>query len=110
MAITKHRVSTAAGKIFANPLVKAMHRVGLPFPGTEVRAVDHAGRAVATGSVGAAQVRGPSLFVGYARDGLPSRELTDDAFLAASAEGRLPRRGFDPGPSHCAVHAASPSP
>ena len=54
---------------------------GRPFPGTEVRAVDHAGHAVATGSVGAAQVRGPSLFVGYARDGKPSRELTDDGFL-----------------------------
>lgn len=54
---------------------------GRPFPGTEVRAVDHAGRAVATGSVGAAQVRGPSLFVGYARDGRPTRELTEDGFL-----------------------------
>src|SRR5688572_33115459 len=34
MAIDKHRVSTAAGKILANPLVKTLHRVGLSFPGT----------------------------------------------------------------------------
>ncbi len=34
MAITKHRVSTAAGKFLINPLVKTLHRVGLPFPGT----------------------------------------------------------------------------
>ena len=34
MAITKHRVSTAAGKYLVNPLVKALHRFGLPFPGT----------------------------------------------------------------------------
>ena len=34
MAITKHRVSTAAGKYAVNPLVKVLHRVGLPFPGT----------------------------------------------------------------------------
>ncbi len=34
MAITKHRVSTAAGKLVANPLVKTLHRIGLPFPGT----------------------------------------------------------------------------
>ena len=34
MAITKHRVSTAAGKYAVNPLVKLLHRAGLPFPGT----------------------------------------------------------------------------
>lgn len=62
---------------------------GRPFPGTEVRVVDHAGRAVTTGSVGAAQVRGPSLFVGYARDGLPSRELTDDGFLPTGDLARV---------------------
>ena len=33
-ALNKHRVSTAAGKVLANPLVKALHRAGLPFPGT----------------------------------------------------------------------------
>ena len=33
-ALNKHRISTAAGKILANPLVKTFHRVGLPFPGT----------------------------------------------------------------------------
>jgi deazaflavin-dependent oxidoreductase (nitroreductase family) len=34
VAITKHRVSTAAGKFLVNPWVKALHKVGLPFPGT----------------------------------------------------------------------------
>lgn len=34
MAINKHRVSTAAGKYLINPLVKLLHRVGLPYPGT----------------------------------------------------------------------------
>ena len=33
-ALNKHRISTAAGKTLANPLVKTLHRVGLPFPGT----------------------------------------------------------------------------
>ncbi|MGH2837805.1 MAG: nitroreductase/quinone reductase family protein [Thermoleophilaceae bacterium] len=32
--ITKHRLSTAAGKYLVNPLVKGLHKVGLPFPGT----------------------------------------------------------------------------
>jgi deazaflavin-dependent oxidoreductase (nitroreductase family) len=36
MAITKHRISTAAGKYLANPLVRALHRAGLPFPGTSI--------------------------------------------------------------------------
>ena len=55
---------------------------GRPFPGTEVRAVGDDGRPLPVGEVGAAQVRGPSLFVGYARDGRPQpRELTADGFL-----------------------------
>jgi acyl-CoA synthetase (AMP-forming)/AMP-acid ligase II len=55
---------------------------GRPFPGTEVRAVDDDGRPLPVGRVGAAQVRGPSLFVGYARDGRPTPpQLTDDGFL-----------------------------
>ena len=32
--ISKHRLSTAAGKYLVNPPVKALHKVGLPFPGT----------------------------------------------------------------------------
>ena len=62
---------------------------GRPFPGTEVRVVDHGGRALAVGSVGAAQVRGPSLFVGYARDGKPTRELTADGFLPTGDLARV---------------------
>ncbi len=42
---------------------------GRPFPGTVVRAVGQGGRPLPAGEVGAAQVRGPSMFVGYARDG-----------------------------------------
>lgn len=57
-------------------------RDGRPFPGTEVRVVDAAGHPLPPGEVGNAQVRGPSLFVGYARDGAPRPpELTADGFL-----------------------------
>ena len=48
-------------------------RDGRPFPGTEIRVVDPEGRALPAGEVGNAQVRGPSLFVGYARGGARSR-------------------------------------
>jgi acyl-CoA synthetase (AMP-forming)/AMP-acid ligase II len=55
---------------------------GRPFPGTVVRAVGEDGKPLPVGEVGAAQVRGPSMFVGYARDGRARPpELTDDGFL-----------------------------
>jgi non-ribosomal peptide synthetase component E (peptide arylation enzyme) len=57
-------------------------RDGRPFLGTDVRAVDDDGRPLPVGEMGPAQVRGPSLFVGYARDGRPQPpELTADGFL-----------------------------
>ena len=57
-------------------------RDGRPFPGTTVRAVDEDGKVTAPGTVGDAQVRGPSMFVGYARGGVPDPpELTADGFL-----------------------------
>ncbi len=65
-------------------------RDGRPFSGTEVRAVSDDGRPVADGEIGAAQVRGPSLFVGYARDGRPlPPELTADGFLPTGDLARL---------------------
>ena len=55
---------------------------GRPFEGTVVRAVDAAGNPLAAGEIGDAQVKGPSLFVGYARGGVPvPAELTADGFL-----------------------------
>ncbi|MFL6023403.1 MAG: class I adenylate-forming enzyme family protein, partial [Marmoricola sp.] len=63
---------------------------GRPFPGTEVRAVGEDGKALAPGRVGAAQVRGPSLFVGYARDGRSQAPaLTPEGFLATGDLVRL---------------------
>ncbi|MDV7354370.1 AMP-binding protein [Rhodococcus oxybenzonivorans] len=57
-------------------------RDGRPFPGTVVRAVDNSGAPLPAGRVGDAQVKGPSLFVGYARAGIPALpELTADGFL-----------------------------
>lgn len=55
---------------------------GTPFPGTELRAVDEAGTPLPAGVPGRAQVRGPSLFLGYARDGeVVPAALTTDGFL-----------------------------
>jgi non-ribosomal peptide synthetase component E (peptide arylation enzyme) len=63
---------------------------GRPFPGTEVRAVGDDGKPLPAGQVGAAQVRGPSLFVGYARGGRPQPpDLTTDGFLPTGDLVRL---------------------
>ncbi|MFE5890235.1 class I adenylate-forming enzyme family protein [Streptomyces sp. NPDC056462] len=57
-------------------------RDGRPFPGTELRAVGAEGTALGPGETGRAQVRGPSLFLGYARDGaVEPPALTPDGFL-----------------------------
>ncbi|WP_284741413.1 class I adenylate-forming enzyme family protein [Amycolatopsis sp. RTGN1] len=55
---------------------------GRPFPGTEVRAVSPEGAVLGPGETGRAQVRGPSLFLGYARGGrVEPPELTADGFF-----------------------------
>ncbi|MEU9289939.1 class I adenylate-forming enzyme family protein [Streptomyces sp. NPDC048275] len=57
-------------------------RDGRPFPGTQLRAVAPDGTEAAPGVSGRAQVRGPSLFLGYARDGgVEPPTLTDDGYF-----------------------------
>lgn len=63
---------------------------GRPFPGTVVRVVDETGVEVPTGETGHAQVRGPSMFTGYARNGEPQPpDLTADGFLATGDLARV---------------------
>lgn len=57
-------------------------RDGRPFPGTEIRVLGLDGGEAAVGEPGRAQVRGPSLFLGYARSGsVVPPDLTDDGFF-----------------------------
>jgi len=57
-------------------------RDGRPFPGTDVRAVGPDGAPLPAGQPGRAQVKGPSLFLGYARDGaLEPPALTADGYF-----------------------------
>ncbi|WP_155059687.1 class I adenylate-forming enzyme family protein [Streptomyces blattellae] len=57
-------------------------RDGRPFPGTDLRAVAADGTVLGPGATGRAQVRGPSLFLGYARDGkVEPPDLTPDGFF-----------------------------
>ncbi|MBL1112244.1 acyl--CoA ligase [Streptomyces sp. 110] len=57
-------------------------RDGRPFPGTDVRALTPDGQVAGPGVTGQAQVRGPSLFLGYAREGRTDPPaLTEDGYL-----------------------------
>ncbi|GAA3681874.1 hypothetical protein GCM10022237_45880 [Nocardioides ginsengisoli] len=74
----------------SEPVETRLGRDGRPFPGTVVRVVDAEGRPLADGEVGNAQVRGPSLFVGYARDGAPRPpEVTADGFFPTGDLARV---------------------
>ncbi len=65
-----------------DPPAIRLGRDGRPFPGTTVRAVDTTGVPVPAGEIGDAQVKGPSMFIGYARGGSPvPPALTPDGFL-----------------------------
>jgi cyclohexanecarboxylate-CoA ligase len=65
-----------------DPVDVRLGRDGRPFAGTELRGVDAAGRPVPPGVPGRAQVRGPSLFLGYARQGTVAPvDLTPDGFF-----------------------------
>jgi len=69
--------------------------VGLPLPGVEVRVVDDAGLACATGEIGAIQVRGPNVFSGYWR--MPEKtkeEFTADGFFRTGDMGRWDANGY----------------
>ncbi|MFE4535391.1 class I adenylate-forming enzyme family protein [Streptomyces scopuliridis] len=57
-------------------------RDGRPFPGTDLRALTPEGTEAGPGVSGRAQVRGPSLFLGYARDGgVEPPALTEDGYF-----------------------------
>ncbi|MGW0816189.1 class I adenylate-forming enzyme family protein [Streptomyces viridiviolaceus] len=57
-------------------------RDGRPFPGTDLRALTPDGTRAAPGVSGRAHVRGPSLFLGYARDGrVEPPALTKDGYF-----------------------------
>ncbi|EGD44522.1 synthetase [Nocardioidaceae bacterium Broad-1] len=74
----------------SDPAEVRLGRDGRPFPGIEVRVVDDQGVPLPGGEVGRAQVKGPSLFTGYARDGAPvPPELTEDGFFFTGDLARI---------------------
>jgi acyl-CoA synthetase (AMP-forming)/AMP-acid ligase II len=74
----------------SDPADVRLGRDGRPFPGIDVRVVDETGAPSPDGQVGKAQVRGPSLFTGYARHGTPTPpELTPDGYFPTGDLARI---------------------
>ncbi|SUA45038.1 Short-chain-fatty-acid--CoA ligase [Nocardia africana] len=104
MAAAENRLGTTFLRVFGmseclghttprpdDPPAIRLGRDGRPFEGTVVRAVDGAGNILGPGEVGDAQVKGPSLFVGYARDGVPvPPELTPTGSCPPAIWSRWP--------------------
>lgn len=78
----------------SDPPEVRLGRDGRPFPGTRLRVVDESGSTLSLEEPGKLQVRGPSLFVGYARNGAPQpQELTSDGFFTTGDLARLHHDG-----------------
>ncbi len=69
-------------------------RDGFPWPGMELRIVDLDGRVLPPGEPGRLQVRGPFLFVGYARRLQMTRELISDGFFDTGDLAYLDEKGY----------------
>lgn len=86
-------MSECLGHTTSRPLDDPATRLeadGRPFPGIEHRIVGDDGKPLPMEAVGHVQVRGPSMFVGYAREGRPQPPpLTADGYFATGDIGRL---------------------
>jgi long-chain acyl-CoA synthetase len=69
--------------------------IGLPYPSTELRILDDAGREVPFGERGEIAVRGPQVMPGYwKRDDETARVMTADGFFKTGDIGIMDERGY----------------
>ncbi len=86
-----------AGMISSNPLAGERRggTVGFPLPGISVRIADERDRPVATGVIGAIQVKGENVFAGYWRMPEKTREeFTADGYFRTGDVGVFDRDGY----------------
>jgi cyclohexanecarboxylate-CoA ligase len=77
-----------------DPLDKITKTDGLPWPGMEIRVVDVVGEPLPAGEDGRLQVRGPSLFVGYAKRLEATTEQFHDGWFDTGDLARIDSDGY----------------
>ena len=96
-AILERYGMTETSMLTSNPLdgPRRPGTVGPPLPGVEVRVSDEHDDAVAPGTVGEVEVRGPNVFDGYwGQSRRPAALFTPDGFLRTGDLGRLEPDGY----------------
>ena len=96
-AILERYGMTETEIITSNPLEgeRRPGSVGRAMPGVEVRVVDSADQPLPHGSVGAIQVRGPNVFLGYwMRPEKTAEEFTADGYFRTGDLGELSEDGY----------------
>jgi cyclohexanecarboxylate-CoA ligase len=77
-----------------DPLDKITKTDGFPWPGMHIRVVDMEGAPLESGQEGRLQVRGPSLFVGYAKRLEATREQFHDGWFDTGDLARIDSDGY----------------
>jgi len=77
-----------------DPEDKIIDTDGFPWPGMHIRTVDFSGAPVAPGEEGRLQVRGPFLFVGYAKRLEMTRELFEDGWFDTGDLAKIDADGY----------------
>ena len=71
-----------------------MRSAGKPFPGVDIRIIDHAGREVPTGDVGQVTVRTPTIMKGYWNRDEATAEAIRDGWLYSGDAGYVDADGY----------------
>lgn len=77
-----------------DPEEKIIETDGYPWPGMEIRTMDIDGQPVPAGEEGALQVRGPFLFIGYAKRIEMTRDLFHDGWFDTGDLAKIDADGY----------------
>lgn len=77
-----------------DPEEKVIETDGYPWPGMEIRTVDGGGAPVALGEEGRLQVRGPFVFIGYAKRLEMTRELFEEGWFDTGDLAKIDDEGY----------------
>lgn len=77
-----------------DPEEKIIETDGYPWPGMEIRTLDADGAPVAPGEEGSLQVRGPFLFIGYAKRIEMTRDLFEDGWFDTGDLAKIDDEGY----------------